>query len=355
MYSNCCGIDNTALGFESLFSNTTGNYNTAIGFQSLYLNLSGYKNVAVGQSSLRTNSSGYNNTAVGYESLYDNISGISNTAVGYWSLANNTNGNDNTTVGFKSLYWNFDGDRNTAIGFDALNKNAGGNNNVAVGHHGLFENQSGSQRTAIGKSANSIDNDFSNNTGLGYNAACLTGNTVRVGNSSVVSIGGYANWTNVSDLRFKTNIAEDVQGLDFIQKLRPVTYHLDLHSIERFFEEHYGEMDDTEWEGKYDKNDIQYSGFIAQEVEQAALELGYDFSGVDQPKNEDDFYGLRYAEFVVPLVKAVQEQQEIIELLLTKIATQESENAMQESENVNMRSELENIKIALTTAGITIN
>ena len=28
---------------------------------------------------------------------------------------------------------------------------------------------------------------------------------------------------------------------------------------------------------------------------------------MDAPKNENDFYGLRYAEFVVPLVKAVQE------------------------------------------------
>ena len=29
--------------------------------------------------------------------------------------------------------------------------------------------------------------------------------------------------------------------------------------------------------------------------------------------NGEDYYGLRYAEFVVPLVKAVQEQQKIIE------------------------------------------
>ena len=40
--------------------------------------------------------------------------------------------------------------------------------------------------------------------------------------------------------------------------------------------------------------------------------FGYDFSGVDKPKNDKDFYGLRYAEFTVPLVKAVQEQQQII-------------------------------------------
>ncbi|MCC7445733.1 MAG: hypothetical protein IT263_12970, partial [Saprospiraceae bacterium] len=34
---------------------------------------------------------------------------------------------------------------------------------------------------------------------------------------------------------------------------------------------------------------------------------------VDKPKNETTHYGLRYASFVVPLVKAVQEQQDMIE------------------------------------------
>src|SRR5690606_38415696 len=55
------------------------------------------------------------------------------------------------------------------------------------------------------------------------------------------------------------------------------------------------------------KEQITYSGFIAQEVEAAAKRLNYNFSGVDAPKNEKDLYGLRYAEFTVPLVKAVQE------------------------------------------------
>jgi trimeric autotransporter adhesin len=42
-------------------------------------------------------------------------------------------------------------------------------------------------------------------------------------------------------------------------------------------------------------------------VEEAAKNIHYQFSGVDAPKNSEDFYGLRYAEFVVPLIKAVQE------------------------------------------------
>ena len=61
---------------------------------------------------------------------------------------------------------------------------------------------------------------------------------------------------------------------------------------------------------------IKYTGFIAQEVEQAARDLNFDFSGIDKPATEKSTYGLRYGEFVVPLVKAVQEQQLLIEQLM---------------------------------------
>jgi hypothetical protein len=37
-------------------------------------------------------------------------------------------------------------------------------------------------------------------------------------------------------------------------------------------------------------------------------------------QNEKDHYSLRYAEFVVPLVKAMQEQQEMIEELQNEVA-----------------------------------
>lgn len=62
------------------------------------------------------------------------------------------------------------------------------------------------------------------------------------------------------------------------------------------------------------------SGFIAQEVEDAANKSGFTFSGVDKPINSGALYGLRYADFVVPLVKAVQEQQVIIDEQNKKIA-----------------------------------
>ena len=131
--------------------------------------------------------------------------------------------------------------------------------------------------------------------------------------SSVSSIGGYDNWSNISEERFKGNMREDVKGLSFIQKLRPVTCKLDLYAIEKIFDGYYDGSESNDNNGNYETKQIRHIGFIAQEVETAAQELGFDFSGVDAPKNEKDFYGLRYAEFVVPLVKGMQEQQELIE------------------------------------------
>ena len=66
---------------------------------------------------------------------------------------------------------------------------------------------------------------------------------------------------------------------------------------------------------------------MAQEVEDAASELGYEFSGVDAPKNEGDRYGLRYSQFVVPLVKAVQELNEEKQAATARIEKLERELA----------------------------
>ena len=86
--------------------------------------------------------------------------------------------------------------------------------------------------------------------------------------------------------------------------LRPVTYNLDMDAIASFNET----PDSLRLEESERKaEEILQTGFIAQEVELAAKKLGYDFSGVDAPQNDKDNYGLRYSEFVVPLVKAMQE------------------------------------------------
>ena len=80
-------------------------------------------------------------------------------------------------------------------------------------------------------------------------------------------------------------------GLDFIKTLRPVSY--------------------------FRKNDIfkktEY-GFIAQEVETALLIVGDKNNGIVN-KDDNGMYGLRYNDFISISIKAIQEQQQLIEKL----------------------------------------
>ncbi len=342
--------DNTAVGFGALYgsqvpANNTGIDNTAIGSQTMEFNSSGSRNAALGKSALEYNETGEGNTGAGYRSLWKNTSGFNNSALGTLAINNNTTGDFNTGCGAASLFDNTEGNYNTAVGYNSLGNNQTADYNTAVGEDALNENTVGEYNTAVGAAAGYYSMNINNGTfigtscwansdnltnisGFGYQTRPTASNQVRVGNSSVTSIGGYVDWTNISDERYKTNVQENVRGLDFILKLRPVTYNLNISKLSADLGE--GQWTDTEGNivnktSKYDldarkeKSQIVYSGFIAQEVEKVTKELGYDFSGVDAPKNDKDFYGLRYAEFVVPLVKAVQEQQKIIEQLTKRI------------------------------------
>jgi len=319
LYSNTTGFENTASGNQALYSNTEGYDNTAIGLQALFSNTTGNSNTASGSYALTSNTSGWENTASGSQALYSNTDGLSNTASGSFALYNNTTGCYNTANGLKALYNNTHGYFNVASGHYTLSGNTDGWNNTASGVYALRFNTTGILNTALGYDAgpSTSNPDLSNTTALGNDSRVTDDNQVRIGNSDVTSIGGYADWTNLSDERYKTRVQENVAGLDFILRLRPVTYHLDMNKLaadlgEDQVRDEEGNMktgtpSEFELASRNKKAAILYTGFLAQEVETAAKSIGYDFSGVDAPKNENGIYGLRYAEFVVPLVKAVQE------------------------------------------------
>jgi trimeric autotransporter adhesin len=300
------GTSNTAFGAYSQNQISTSNSNTSVGASALESNFFGSENTAIGTRAMQGNINESNNVAVGFESLYSNAGG-SGTAIGSKSLRSNTTGDLNVALGANALFANTVGYENTAIGSSAADSNVSGINNVAVGISAFGSNVSGSFNTAIGSYAYNNSGGSDNSTAIGYNSVITSSNQVRIGNAAVSSIGGFASWTNVSDARFKKNIQENVPGLKFIKKLRPVTYNLDLNTISKHNKTP-EKLRDFSAE-KLKESQIQ-SGFIAQEVEQVAKELGYEFSGVDAPKNENDYYGLRYAEFVVPMVKAIQELEE---------------------------------------------
>jgi hypothetical protein len=297
---NSSGTENVALGYYALVSNGNGINNTAIGTKALYFN-DGDNNTAVGRWALYTNNTGYRNTAIGSLALYENEDGIQNTATGRAALYSNVSGADNTATGYYSQYSNNSGNSNTTVGSYSLQNNSTGSYNVALGAHS-------------GQTANNLSNVIC----IGYNATAASSNQVRIGNNSIGSIGGYQDWTNISDGRFKEDIKENIPGLDFIVQLRPVSYILNREEIDKFTgitarnEQMQKENPEAEVLNR-EKYSPVTTGFIAQEVEAAARNCGFEFSGIDTPDNENDLYGLRYASFVVPMVKAIQEQQQIIQ------------------------------------------
>jgi trimeric autotransporter adhesin len=317
-------IANTAVGSKALFGNLSGSYLTATGNRSLYSNTSGSENTAYGSFSMEDNTTGDSNSALGYGSLGNNTNGSQNTAVGMWSLLGSTTGSFNTACGMSALLLNQTGSNNTGIGYQALYFNRNSQFNTAVGYRAGKIYDLGWNNTIIGADADVSFNGQYNTIVIGNLATATDNGKVRIGNSANWSYEAFANWTNISDGRFKKNITDDVAGINFIMKLRPVNYQMDITALSEKFNERKGIENNLYSKASIaEKENMIWTGFVAQEVEAAANEIGFHFSGVDKPRNEHGVYGLRYAEFVVPLVKAVQEQQQIIDTQTKKIENQQ--------------------------------
>jgi hypothetical protein len=309
---------NTAIGSKALYSNTTGLANTANGFEALYSNTTGVNNTANGSQALYNNTSGYDNTANGINALYSNTTGFFNTANGRQALYSNTTGHSNTANGINALHSNTTGIYNTANGSEALNNNTTGSRNTANGINALYNNTTGDHNSAIGNSADVSSGALTNANAFGYNATVSASNKVRIGNTSVTVIEGQVAYSFPSDARFKNNIQQNVPGLDFITKLKPVTYTFDTRKFDRHLMQN---MPDSIQKKRMTATDytassaIVHTGFLAQDIEKLCKETGYDFDGlhIPDPANKTDNYSIAYSQFIMPMVKAMQEQQKQIE------------------------------------------
>jgi trimeric autotransporter adhesin len=334
------GDENTAVGAAALRENSHGDYNTAVGSGALYYNESS-RNTATGRKSLYNNTTGHSNTANGYHSLQANTTGYYNVAIGSQSMYANVDGVASTATGYFALANNTSGSYNSASGFRALQYNTTGANNTAHGSKALYFITTGGNNTAIGSNAGPFTPDLSNTTAVGYLAVPTASNQVRIGNAAVTSIGGQVEWTAFSDGRFKKDIKEDVSGLDFIKHLRPVSYVVDKTEVNKFL--HVTDSTSSQTETKIIP--MRQTGFIAQEVEALVKKTGYVFYGVDAPKNENDPYGIRYAAFVVPLVKAVQELSANVEEQKTLIEQQQKQIEVLLA-GLNSKIEIENKEVS---------
>ena len=306
------GSGNTGVGYNTMYSNTTGNFNTGVGSSALYHNTTGLMNTMIGWEAGYGNTTGSHNTGFGDYSCQGGTDSY-NTACGFVSLVTFA-GSQNTITGVYCPYEG-SGTANTAAGYFALHTE--GNQNTADGtYSGEYASLAPSSNNSLLGILSEIGTGTLNNaSAFGFQANVTASNHLVMGSSSVTSIGGYTGWSNISDGRVKENIRENVPGLAFINMLRPITYNLNPDAADKIIQcprvkdskQIIPESSQDELMARKEKEQVVYSGFIAQEVEQAARELNYDFSGVDAPQNDHSLYGLRYSDFVVPLVKAEQE------------------------------------------------
>lgn len=341
---NTSGSFNTFLGADAGRSNKTGHSSVAVGRDALRENIDRSRLVAVGDSTLYHNGAGASidyhatgNTAIGSKAGFSNTTGWENTFLGVFAGTANETGIYNTFSGAYAGYANQDGIYNTFYGRGAGFSNTTGDYNTFLGVNAGGNNSGGIANTFLGRGAGGINTDGAFITSVGH-LATMSGNnldhatvlgtgavtnadekTVIGRNTTGVVIGGYANWSNLSDGRFKEAIEENVPGLPFIRRLRPVTYWVNIEKLQRHIT---AQMPDTiaarylpdEATSNKAKQEIR-TGFVAQEVEAAAKRIGYEFDGVNAPKNPTDNYSIAYGQFVPSLVKATQEQQEEIETL----------------------------------------
>lgn len=119
--------------------------------------------------------------------------------------------------------------------------------------------------------------------------------------------------TQVSDSREKTDIQNSHVGLNFLEKLTPKTYKLNNSSSGRL-----------------------HHGFIAQDVEQALTEINKtndDFAGLikhplvnEQGEPTGEYrYGLRYGEFIAPMINAVKQLNQMVVDLTNQVEFLEQE------------------------------
>jgi len=300
MQYNTAGVYNTAMGSSALNANTTASYSSAFGGQALF-GSSGAKNNGFGYQALYVNS-GTSNNAFGYQSMGMNtVTGNGNSAFGDSSLNANTGGSNNCAFGGFALYSNTSASNNVAVGQSALSSSSTDANNTAIGFQAgagiqggsanvLVGSSStggtlatGSQNVLLGAQANVQGGADSNEIVIGYNAVGHGPNTAVIGNSSVTTVGGYGAWSQFSDARLKENVQDLGLGLDFLTRLRPVTYNYIAQP------------------------GVVREGLIAQEVEAAAQALGVTFHGVDRPGTPDGRYSLSYPALVMPLINAAKE------------------------------------------------
>jgi trimeric autotransporter adhesin len=281
--------------------------NTSLGKDSLSLTASGADNTGIGNEALQAVTSGYSNTAVGKQAGADLTTGNRNTAVGWAAMAFATTGIYNVGIGAFALVDLSTGEYNTVVG-GAAGGATSGSYNTAIGNQART-GTTGSNNTALGQRAGNSGSPFT----IGTNS-----NRVVVGDSSVTNAYIQVAWTVVSDARDKVDVSRINHGLNLITKLSPITFRWDSRSKYFQYDEEGNITAKPEPDGSK-KNPLLYSGFLAQEVQQAIEEVGYPENIIVDTEDPENLK-LKETALIPVLVNAVKELKAELDTLKAEIA-----------------------------------
>ena len=335
--ANTTGSDNTAVGKNAGLSVTTGIQNTIVGTYAGDALTDADYNTAMGVYALGSDTLGSRNTAIGRSALssqnFTSATDSNNTAVGFYAGLSVTTGTNNTFVGTLAGDATDDGHSNVAVGYEALSANCG-YENTAVGNNAL-KAVTGIQNTAVGTLAGLNITSGGNNVFIGRDAGITGspgGNTVTasnklgLGDENISAAHIQVDWTVASDARDKTDFTALDLGLDFVKALAPVTYKWDKRAKygDKYADDYDLNAQTPDGTHKEDWLDI---GFKAQEVQALEEAAGYTAAAkknLTVSTSEDNKQmGLQYSKFIPILVKAIQEQNALIEALTARVTTLE--------------------------------
>jgi len=315
------GAENVAIGTNSMAAATSAGQNTCVGHNSgaalssgsLYNVLLGHgagasmttgnRNIAIGVSSMDGFDTEAHNLGIGVSALGGSVAGGEyNTAIGNYTLDALTSGDANTVVGYNAGTALTTGNENVLVGNEAGLAITEGINNVCVGEYTANNLTTGDYNTTVGNNNTTDGVDAQHQITIGYGIGSNGDNNFtfgKAGNRVYNNFSSNATFTRSSDERKKQNIKDDNLGLDFINKLRTVTYQW------RPSNEFPKEWEDYNEENQMDTEVVMH-GLIAQEVKSALDDAGVDTFG-GWTENKDGMQNISREMFVFPLIKAVQE------------------------------------------------
>lgn len=372
--NNCIGSYNTAFGYaaaKELNNSTGGNTafgsraaqringknNTAFGFKALYgaVSSTGYNNTAFGAFALAGVSTGKGNTGFGFKAGCAITTGCFNTMHGTFAGCTITTTNFNTMVGYKAgvgmtsaynttigsyagavsspgnypdLMIGFcSGKDNTSCGYNLfIGAKAGfglsGRGNTAVGYKAGYSPSTVGEynffNTFVGSCAypTFMGNALSYNIAVGYNSRPdgTPGHTMWGASFNSVNNEVFSAWQNVSDCRDKANInnLNPKLGLEFVKRLRPVTFNWDIRDeYVRKCGFEYGEKD-----GTLAQEQEEY-GYISQEIQSILDELNVNWDAIG---DNGKVIRLQSSNLHASHIKAIQELNQRVISLKERVA-----------------------------------